>query len=504
MLKYIDRLYIKGGSSAVGRRLNKILGSIIAPIFITLGIIAESFCTSGSATGILPESVPEPSCEAAYVVEVNTGTVIYEKNSQEKKYPASTTKLMTALLAAEYIESGQGSLDDEITFSREAVFGIDRTSTHIAIDVGEKLTVRQVLYAMLLQSANEACLGMAEYVSGSIAGFVEKMNERAQQLGMTGTNFVTTNGLHDENHYSTAKDLSILMGEVIKHGFLREIMSAPTYEIPPTNKNNKERTLINTNKLVIQSNENYNSKVVCGKTGFTTPAGNVLVTYSEYEGMGIITVLMKAGQGTIFKDTSAIVEHCVGNFELVKIENILDFAKAVPSESGSTQIMLSPVDSFYILARIGDDYEEYNRSYDIPETISLPVEKGEEFGTLTIYNGETAVGKVDMVSKLSYGYETAPATTASTSAGTTAEKTDGQTGKLNKVFGLVLKILLIVLLLALIFTLIYVGIIIVSVFTYNKRRKREMQGTGRKSADRESGEADDRQKIRIGSNKNEE
>lgn len=471
----------------MSQRRNRIIGYIV-PIFIVLGLCARSFCTDGSTAGNQSGSAPIPSCEAAYAVEINTGTVILEKNAREKMFPASTTKLMTALLAAEFIESGQGNPNDEITFSREAVFGIDRSSTHIAIDVGEKLTVRQVLYAILLPSANEACLGMAEYVSGSIDGFIEKMNQRAQQLGMKGTHFVTANGLHDDEHYTTAEELSILMKEALKHNILREIMSVSSYKIPPTNKNNQERILINTNKLILESNEYYDSNVVCGKTGYTTPAGNVLVAYSEVEGMGVITVLMKADKGRVFKETSAIVKYCAENLELVKIENILDYAKSVPALTGGAQIMVSPAESFYILTHKGDDYEEYKVSYVLPEEIVEKTEKGEKLGTLTIFNGKTAVGTVDMVSLSSHGFETAPGTTAKSSdhTSTTGEE-QTQTNKVKDVFGVVLKIFLIVLVLVFILTLVYVGIIIISVYMHNKRRKNDKPETKGQDSDKETG-----------------
>jgi D-alanyl-D-alanine carboxypeptidase len=340
---------------------------------------------------------------------------MYEKNSQEKLYPASTTKLMTALLAAEYIESGQGKTDDIITFSHDAVYGIDEGSSSIAISVGEQLSVLQVLYAMMLPSANEACLGMAEYVSGSIDGLVGKMNERAEQLGMTGTHFVTANGLHDNDHYTTARDLAILMNEVIKHDLLLEVMSSASYEIPPTNRTSEKRTLVNTNKLILQSSEYYDSNVVCGKTGYTTPAGNVLVTYSKTNGMGIITVLMKAGQGTIFTETSALVSYCSNNFTLFRADNVLDYAKAIPTEDGDAQVMASPADGFYILTRNGDDIDSYTRTYDLPEKISAPVYENDKLGTLTFYNGEAAVGKVDMVSLSSYGTGSETGSTEATS-----------------------------------------------------------------------------------------
>ncbi|MBQ5972919.1 MAG: D-alanyl-D-alanine carboxypeptidase, partial [Oscillospiraceae bacterium] len=250
--------------------------------------------------------IPVPDCGAAMVVELTTDSVLYASHENDRMYPASTTKLMTSLLAIEYVESGLGRLDDVIIFSDAAVNGIPRDTMHISISVGEKLTVEQVLYAMLLPSANEACLGMAEYVSGSIEAFVARMNERAAELGMKNTHYVTANGLHDDEHYTTAADMVLLMKEFLKHDVLRQISSTSTYVIPATNKYGA-RTLVNTNKCIVESSEYYNPDVVCGKTGFTTPAGNTLVTYSEVDGQQVVVVLLKAAQGITFSSTNRIL-----------------------------------------------------------------------------------------------------------------------------------------------------------------------------------------------------
>ena len=275
------------------RTLGRIFALVLACVLFATPVLA-AYGDSGPAG-----EMPIPGCEAAYIVELTSGTVVYSDNANEKMYPASTTKLMTALLAIEYIEAGNGSLEDIIIFSEAAVYGIPRDTMHINISVGEKLTVEQVLYAILLPSANEASLGMAEYVAGSIDTFIDLMNIRAAELGMINTHYVTANGLHDEEHYTTAADMSILMQEVLKHDVLVRIMSTAEYTLPETNMS-LARSLSNTNKCIHPENEYYNPYVKCGKTGFTTPAGNTLALYAEYEDQKYICIFLKANQGMTF------------------------------------------------------------------------------------------------------------------------------------------------------------------------------------------------------------
>jgi hypothetical protein len=188
--------------------------------------------------------------------------------------------------------------------------------------------------------------------------------------------------------------------------------------------------------------------------------------------MGIITVLMKAEQGTIFTETSALVSYCSNNFTLFRADNVLDYAKAIPTEDGDAQVMASPADGFYILTRNGDDIDSYTRTYDLPEKISAPVYENDKLGTLTFYNGEAAVGKVDMVSLSSYGTGSETDTATAETQITTAGKDSAEGSAFVK---LATKLLLIILILILVFSIIYAGIIIFSVSTYNKRRKRKLE-----------------------------
>ena len=478
---------------------------------LTLVLACVLFVTPISAAygdGCSAGEMPIPSCGAAYIVELTSGTVVYSDNANEKMYPASTTKLMTALLAVEYVEAGYGSLDDIIIFSEAAVYGIPRDTMHINISVGEKLTVEQVLYAILLPSANEACLGMAEYVAGDISSFIDLMNVRAGELGMAGTHYVTANGLHDEEHYTTAYDMSILMQEVLKHELLVQIMSTAEYTIPETNMS-LSRSLSNTNKCIHTGSEYYNPYVICGKTGFTTPAGNTLVTYSEYENQKYISIILKANQGITFSSTDKFMDYVSENVELVKIENLIDYSVSVPTDGTSTFVMAQPAVSFLILSHKGDDVGAYRKEYSLKDSVTLPVYAGDTVGTLYLYDGETLVASVNMVSRANYGVpdETTAATSAPDSTEDsgdeseppTTEKTDktDKTDKINKndkpnktettadpeelekeyrSFGkTIVKILVILLLCIVVCVLIYCVLLAVSIYNHNQKKKQRRE-----------------------------
>ncbi len=464
--------------NAVKKTAHSIFAKIIISSLLILTLCVCNIYAYGEDHGI--PSPPEPSAEAAYIYEMTTDTIIYEKNAREQMYPASITKIMTALLAAEHIESGQGRLEDIITFSYNAIYGIPRDTMHISIDVGEQLTVLQVLYAILLPSANEACLGMAEYVSGSVDEFVLQMNEKAKALGLKDTNFVTANGLHDPKHYTTAKDLTVIMQEVLKHELIKEIMSTASYDIPPTNKTASLRRLTNSNKLIVPGSGQQNSYVVCGKTGFTTPAGNTLIVYSEKDGLKYITVILKAGQGTINGDMNALVNYVADNFKIVNVDNFVEYTVSVPTFEGG-HILVKPQDIFPLLIHTEDDFTRFERRYDLPTVLKKPVTAGEFIGRLELYDGSVRVGGVDLVAvSNSFVSPTEPESTTAPSSQPiqtpiddkeepTPEKPIEQ--KRSEFISNVAKLALIVLFVAIFCIIIYGIIILVSVFIHSKRKK---------------------------------
>ena len=176
--------------------------------------------------------------ETAVVMDGQSGQIIYNKNAHQKMYPASTTKILTGLLAVEY-----GNMADNITYSHDAIYGIERGSSHASISVGEVLTLEQSMYALSIESANDAAAGIGEYLEEKTGkNLSDLMNERAKAAGANNSNFVNPHGLPDKNHYTTAYDLAMIARECIKYDTFKEVFTAKTYSIPPTNKQSQTRT----------------------------------------------------------------------------------------------------------------------------------------------------------------------------------------------------------------------------------------------------------------------
>lgn len=249
------------------------------------------------------------SCDSAIVMELSTGLILYQKNMHKKHYPASITKILTAMLTAENCANSE-----VVTFSQEAAYGIERGSSTIFTEPGEKLTIEQCLYAIMLQSANEVCLGVGEHISGSIGKFVDLMNKRVKELGLKDTHFNNPNGLPDPKHYTSAYDMAVISREAMKNATYRKVTAARRYIMPKTNKHKEERPWDNHHQMINgYEHPKYEYKYcIGGKTGYTHAAGNTLVTYAEKNGMELVCVIMKAkgpkqGEPNEYTDTTSLL-----------------------------------------------------------------------------------------------------------------------------------------------------------------------------------------------------
>lgn len=255
---------------------------------------------------------PQVQAETAIVMEASTGAILYSKNMDETRYPASITKIMTTLLAIENC-----SLDEQVTFSENAIWGIERDSSHIGIKIGEVLTMEQCLYGMMLASANEVCIAVAEHIAGSVDAFAEMMNEKAAELGCTNTHFVNANGLHDDNHYTTAHDMALISQAALQNETFRQITGSTYYIVPTTNLTpDEERWLNNHHKMLLDGQYHYDG-CIGGKTGYTSIAGNTLVTFAERDGIQLICVVMKNVGAAIYTDTAALLDYGFASFQKV-------------------------------------------------------------------------------------------------------------------------------------------------------------------------------------------
>ncbi|MDE6607135.1 MAG: D-alanyl-D-alanine carboxypeptidase [Lachnospiraceae bacterium] len=314
---------------------------------------------------------PEIGAEAAILMEANTGTILYAKNINEKLYPASTTKILTCLIAAE-----QTSLNDVITMSADAVFSVPIDGSKIYLDVGDQITMDQALQAILIASANDAANGVAEFIGGSLDGFADIMNEKAAELGCTDSHFVNSNGLHDENHYTTAYDLATIGRAFFNNELLCKYASTKRLHIEPTDTQPKD--IIENSKNKLYEGREYEYEYLVGsKTGYTDLSRQTLVSCAEKNGMKLICVILKEESPYQYEDTISLFDYGFGNFQIVNIaesdsEYVIDNANFFNTNNdifGSSKPILSlNKDDYIILPNTADLKDvESSISYDVTE-----------------------------------------------------------------------------------------------------------------------------------------
>lgn len=254
-------------------------------------------------------SAPEISSASGVLMEASSGQVLFDKSMNEIRYPASTTKVMTALIILENIPD----LNQTITFTDIILPDLAPGNSTINAQVGEILTVEQCLYAIMLASANEVCTQMAVEVAGSVENFTAMMNAKAAEIGCTNTHFVNANGLPDPNHYTTAYDLALILREAVKNEAFCKIAGAAKYTIPPTNKTSASRNMENHNSLLVDGKYYYEG-AIAGKTGHTEAARNTLVTAASRENMTLICVVLRSENEERFTDTKTLFDYGFNNF----------------------------------------------------------------------------------------------------------------------------------------------------------------------------------------------
>ena len=379
-------------------------------ILTTILTCIPFFPASTKADTFDPTTISTP-----YIIlmDGNSGNILFEKNSKSKAYPASTTKIMTAILALERMDD----LDGEFTI--ETVTG---SGSKMGIVKGETLKFRDLLYGMMLVSGNDAAHAIAQYAcDGTEASFVELMNKKASELGMEGTHFVKSNGLHDENHYSTAYDMALLtkyaLTESPKSEIFRTIVSTKTYTVAPTNKNANGYTLENTNKLLYTKKDkaSFEYEYAIGvKTGDTKEAGRCLIAAAEKDGRLLICGLFGDIEGQVdgdnrFRNAAALFEYGFSKMEKLSVSELLDnttFTETIANASYSNNTATFHIDENAYITGMGDFISELKdnksnitirKNYDI---ITAPITQGQVIGTVSIiYNGNE-VGTADVISDM--------------------------------------------------------------------------------------------------------
>ena len=345
-------------------------------LYFTLILILLNF-TSVLATTKKPNLVSQ----TAILMDNQTGKILYAKNENKKMYPASTTKLVTAIIALE-----NSHLDDIVTVSYQAVMSIPDGYSSASLQIGEKLTVHQLLQLLLVHSANDAANTLAEYIGGSIESFVSMMNTKVYELGLSNTHFTNTYGLHDDNHYTTAQDLAMIMKYCIQNENFRKLAGSASCVIPATNKYGPRR-YTSTNELIIPNHANYYPFLTSGKTGFTSQAGDCLVSCSYKDNLELICVILGGktvnGISTRFSETKDLYQYGYLNYSIHPILQQDDIVTQVEILNGTKEtrnLNLLANTSINILLENTIPKDSLSPELKLKENINAPIEQGETLG----------------------------------------------------------------------------------------------------------------------------
>lgn len=357
---------------------------------------------------VLPDA-PDIQCQAALLVDYNTGSIVYAKNEHDEMYPASLTKIMTALLVLEAVDSGKLSLSQELTASRSAmVTGLSEDGSTADIQEGEIMTVEEYLTCMLVVSANEACNVLAEAVSGSIEAFVDAMNAKAQALGCVNTHFANPTGLHDPKHYTSAWDMYLITRAAMEHDDFMRICDTGTAKIPATNLS-EARTLHTTNYLIDtwRSLGYINSNAHGIKTGSTDAAGHCLVSSALKGSLHFVSVVLGGDRVTLedgeirtysFYDTNQLFNWAFDNFAyqtvILESEEIQEVAVDL---SKMDHVTVHPAQDTEVLLPKVLSPEHLERTTDLPEIVDAPITAGQKLGTITLSYDGTDYATVDLL-----------------------------------------------------------------------------------------------------------
>ena len=353
------------------------------------GIITILFFNLFISSSFASPIEPDISAEAAILIEIDSGEILYEKNANAPMYPASTTKIMTALLALEHL-----NLEDKITVP-EDMGPADGSAMYLL--PGEVFTVRELLDGLLVKSANDAAVLLARTISGDIQSFATLMNQRAKDIGCTNTSFVNPNGLHDPSHTISAHDMALIAREAMKNATFRELVSQVNVTLDETPKTPEKRYFRNTNRFlwstskIIYNNEYIPIKyeVVDGiKTGYTGEAGNCLVSSGKKNDIRVISVVFKASGYDVYRDSRLLLDYGFDNFEkktLIKKDTVLGSQPINYSSQGSLEY---GTNEDFVIPYLKASLPVYNTKIMLND-LKLPISKGDIVGKLVISNDKS-------------------------------------------------------------------------------------------------------------------
>ncbi len=365
------------------------ISTILIIIIIVLSSLSFTFAASDA---------PKVTSEAVILMDKNTEKILYEKNATEKMYPASTTKILTAILTIENVD-----LNENVTISQNAVTSIPEGYVTADLQVGEILTVEQLLEILLLHSANDAAVALAEHVGGTVDSFVSMMNTKINELGLSNTHFTNPYGRQDPNHYSTAYDMAIIMKYCMDNEEFRKIDGLASCAIPATNLH-EPRMYSSSNRMIDPSDENYYPYITAGKTGFTTQAGECFISCSYKDDIELIAVVL-GGEGindpqARFSDTKSLYEYGYSNYSLKNIVDADDivYQMQIPNATKETR-NLNLIAKNSINALVNNNFQNTSLTPEVTlktEDISAPIDEGEVLATAK-YTVDGEEYEVDLV-----------------------------------------------------------------------------------------------------------
>lgn len=366
----------------------------IKKIFVILILLTFVLSLNIYSLASFNESDLDITSEAALLIDSNTGKILYGKNEKEKKFPASTTKLLTAILTIENCD-----LNDIVVVDYDSISIVPSGYSVATLQVGEELTVEQLLKVLLVHSANDAANVLAKHVGGSIESFSSMMNTKANEIGCENSHFINPSGKHDENHYTTAYDLSLIMNYCMKNSTFRTLASNKSCIIPKTNKY-EERIYTNTNELLtvdtreVESNYYY-KYAIAGKTGYTTEAKNCLVSVANKDGLELICVILGAGKTSSglsarFLESKKIFEYGYNTYTTRKLREKGAIAKQIEiknatKETKDLDLLIS--NDVTVLIKQSKLNEDITPEINLNENLTAPIEEGSIVGNIK-YNVE--------------------------------------------------------------------------------------------------------------------
>lgn len=345
-------------------------------ILCLIFLIVSPFSCVLSANEV--SDIPSISSEAAFLMDVRTNKVLYSKEENKKMYPASTTKILTAILVLENCH-----LDDTVTASYTAISSVPDGYSTAKIQVGEQLTVEQLLELLLVISANDAANVLAEYTGGSLDSFVSMMNTKLHELGLTNTHFTNSYGKQDENHYTTARDMAFLMKYCLQNDTFLKIAGKASCAIPTTNMS-EPRTYASTNELLIPGNKNYYRYLIAGKTGYTSRAKECLVSSAYRDDLQLIGVVLASDNR--FSDSRRLYEYAYSHYSIQNIimeSDVVTNIEISNATNDTKNLDLLISETIPALVKNSTSISEIDPQITLEKNISAPIEEGSVLGKAT-------------------------------------------------------------------------------------------------------------------------